>query len=442
MRTDVKIGIAVGLFVIVIAVVYFVVTGNPAPDATSGEGDGYQATMDGGKKDGKTDHWNESYTVREPEVTRGRIPDEGTTAADGDDDTRITSRYGDDDGGGGLVDSGDDDSFIDREDPMAGDDGGGTITPRIGDADEGGGLVDSGDDDDGGGFLLDDDEETGYGPVTLTERDGDDDTTDMDTGGTGGTGATTGEAGTYTVKKGDNGFWVIAEDYYGNGKYWTLIRDANPNASSTSLRPGMELVMPPKPKTTASRKFGKLLKTADHGKVVETVTGKKYYVVKEGDRGFWDVAVAAYGNGNHWKKIQAANPEVDTHNLRAGMKLAVPKLDKKTTSGGTASAAAKDHGKIIKSVTGQKHYVVKKGDRGFWSVAQVAWGNGALWPAIQKANPTINPRTLRPGMKIKVPAKPKAADLPTVSGSAPSSPVRTTTGEESDARPDFSGRLD
>ncbi len=176
--------------------------------------------------------------------------------------------------------------------------------------------------------------------------------------------------------------------------------------------------------------------------MVTTVTGKKYYVVKDGDRGFWDVAVAAYGNGNDWKAIRDANPSVDTHSLKAGMKLLIPEQDKKASTGGTSSTAAKDHGKLVTSVTGNKYYVVKDGDRGFWDVAVAAWGNGSLWPAIQKANPTINPRTLRPGMKIKVPAKPKASALPIIRGS---SPVRSSGGSAAsseDDRPDFSGRLE
>ncbi len=449
MRTDVKIGIAAGLFVIVIAVIWFVVTGNGGAPQPTGDGDGYQASLDSGKKAGGNrpgNPWKEPYKVREPETTYGQLPSGDDDAGRGGDDLRIESGRGDDDTAGG---------FTDREDPLGDDDGFGSTT------DDGGGATAGRDDTgtgDGGGFLEGGSEDP-YGPIDLTEggsgesSDGgftEDGTTGRGTAegsGDGGeeTASTgdTGEATTYTVKKGDNGFWVIAEKVYGNGKHYTLIRDANPSVSSTALRPGQKIICPPLPKkSTTSGKYGKLLASADHGKVVTTVTGKKYYVVQDGDRGFWDVAVAAYGNGNDWKAIQAANPSVDTHSLKAGMKLLIPERDKKTSTGGTSSAAAKDHGKLITSVTGNKYYVVKDGDRGFWDVAVAAWGNGSLWPAIQEANPTINPRTLKPGMKIKVPAKPKASALPVVRGS---SPVRSTTGSTAssdDERPDFSGRLD
>jgi nucleoid-associated protein YgaU len=282
----------------------------------------------------------------------------------------------------------------------------------------------------------------------LTDLDSDDDDGGLGDGGFGEDDrepdTVSGEPGTYTVKKTDTtGFWGIAEDYYGHGKYYTLIRDANPNVSSTALRPGTKLTMPPKPKRTssASKKYGKLLKTAQHGKVVETVTGKKYYIVKKGDNGFWGVSEAAYGSGKHYQKIMAANPDVDTAGLQPGMKLVIPDLDKTSSAGSSGRARSKDHGKIIEGATGQKYYVVKKGDRGFVSVAEAAWGNGNLWPAVRDANPTLNPRALQPGMKIKVPKKPKASELPLVRGTAPSEPVETDD-DGDDARPDFSGRLD
>ncbi|MFW5690552.1 MAG: LysM peptidoglycan-binding domain-containing protein [Planctomycetota bacterium] len=441
-----KIGIAAGLFVIVIAVIWFVVTGNGGAQQPSGDDEGYQASISGDKKTDDqrpANPWEEDYRVREPATTRGQLPADDDDAGKTRDDQRVKPGLGDDDTSGG--------GFTDKENPL-GDDGttddGGDDTP----AGDGGGFLEGGSDD-------------AYGPIDLGEggsgesTDGggftEDGTTDGGTTDDGRTGVSgdggeetastsdTGEATTYTVQKGDNGFWVIAEKHYGNGKYYTLIRDANPTVSSTALRPGKKLICPPLPKkSTTSGKYDKLLASADHGKVVTTETGKKHYVVKDGDRGFWDVAVAAYGNGNDWKAIQAANPSVDTHSLKPGMKLLIPKRDKKSSSGGGTSADAKDHGKIITSVTGNKYYVVKDGDRGFWDVAAAAWGNGSLWTAIQKANPTINPRTLRPGMKIKVPAKPKASELPIVRGSSPVGSSGESDASSDDDRPDFSGRME
>ena len=57
--------------------------------------------------------------------------------------------------------------------------------------------------------------------------------------------------GTYTVKAGDSGFWGIAQNVYGNGKYFGLIAKANPNAFSERLHVGQVLTIPPLPAPTA-----------------------------------------------------------------------------------------------------------------------------------------------------------------------------------------------
>ncbi len=54
----------------------------------------------------------------------------------------------------------------------------------------------------------------------------------------------------YTVVAGDS-FANIAKKFYGNAKYWVLIRDANPDIDSTGLKVGDMLVIPPIPKKDA-----------------------------------------------------------------------------------------------------------------------------------------------------------------------------------------------
>jgi nucleoid-associated protein YgaU len=49
----------------------------------------------------------------------------------------------------------------------------------------------------------------------------------------------------YTVKRGDAGFWGISEKVYGAGKYYALIRDANPNLNPNALKPGTKIIIPP-----------------------------------------------------------------------------------------------------------------------------------------------------------------------------------------------------
>lgn len=48
----------------------------------------------------------------------------------------------------------------------------------------------------------------------------------------------------YTVSKGDNGLWGVAQKKLGNGKYWPAIAKANPNINPSRLKPGQKLVIP------------------------------------------------------------------------------------------------------------------------------------------------------------------------------------------------------
>ncbi len=449
MRTDVKIGIAIGLFVMILAVVYFVATGDGGDQATPGDQDQYQAGMTDKKKAGtgaakpKPEPWEERLRVREngggtkdsdggiirPKLGDAEDPLSKRAKPWEDDDATDPLKDIADPLADPLKDTVDDGGLMDpAEDPLK--------DPKLARGDEGGFIKETSEALKDGGLLdpaadpLDDDDDTGF----IRPKMGDEgDTTKT-------TATPAGEATTYTVKKGDNGFWVVAENVYGNGKHWTLIRDANPTVSSTALQPGMKLVCPPKPSKTKRGTMDKLLKKSEEGKVITTVTGKKYYVVQEGDKGFWAAAVAAYNNGNLWKHIQDANPDVDTMNLKPGMKLLVPDVKSSgsgSSGGNTSRASADSHGKVLTTVTGDKYYVVKDGDRGFWDAAVAAYGNGSHWKTIADANPGVNSRNLKAGMKLKVPPKPSAgSSLPRV---APRTP-RASSGDRP-TRPDFSGRL-
>ena len=61
----------------------------------------------------------------------------------------------------------------------------------------------------------------------------------------------------YAVSADDTaGYWGIAKKCYGEGKYHTLISEANPNVDSRALRVGQQLVIPPMPNGTASAQSG------------------------------------------------------------------------------------------------------------------------------------------------------------------------------------------
>ena len=63
--------------------------------------------------------------------------------------------------------------------------------------------------------------------------------------------------------------------------------------------------------------------------------GEKWYIVKKGDNGFWDVAEKCYGSGKgyHWPLIQNANPKADRSDLlMPGQKLRIPPLSTAVSS--------------------------------------------------------------------------------------------------------------
>jgi len=128
------------------------------------------------------------------------------------------------------------------------------------------------------------------------------------------------KAQSYTVQAGDMGFWYIAQKVYKDGSKWHLIANANPQADSNNLRLGLKLLIPPLPKKDKPGAD----QLADAGKVIETSSGQKIYVVKKGDDGFWGIAAKVYQDGGKWHLIANANPDVDTLRLQPGMKLVIP----------------------------------------------------------------------------------------------------------------------
>jgi len=208
---------------------------------------------------------------------------------------------------------------------------------------------------------------------------------------------------TYTVKDGDNGFWTVSKNAYGDGKYWALIAKANPQADSDRLAVGQVLKVPALAVETA-RATGADTTTTSAGQVRTEADGKRYYTVKDGDAGFWTVAAKAYGNGKHWALIAQANPNMVSARLRKGQKLLVPALPASESSPTRTPAAL---GRTLNP--GEKWYTVVDGDAGFWDVSKKSYGHGKHYAIIAKANPNVNSGRLRKGQKILVPPLPASA---------------------------------
>ncbi len=220
----------------------------------------------------------------------------------------------------------------------------------------------------------------------------------------------------YTVRKGDLGFWYIAVKVYGegNGKFWTHIRDANPGADSNALRPGQVLTIPPLPvRTMVGREPPAAPK--NYGRTISDPAGQKIYVVgKSEPAGLWGIAARpeVYGKGHYWQHIQKANPVAakDPTRLKPGTRLIIPPLPQKISTvpspaRDSSQRSIADHGRTIVQ-DGRRYYIVQAGDAGYWGVAKRVYGNGKYEYLVDRANPGVDTNSLQPGDKLYVPPRP------------------------------------
>ena len=193
---------------------------------------------------------------------------------------------------------------------------------------------------------------------------------------------------TYTVMKGDAGFWAVSEKAYGEGKYFYVIARANPDADTNALLPGQKLTIPPLRKGPRPAPIPPVRR-------VRPDSGETLYTVREGDQGFWAVSKKVYEHGKYYQRIAEANPGIDPRRLRAGQTLIVPPLRTATT------APIRPMRRIVPGVGGT--YTVQAGDAGFWGIAQKVYGHGKHKDLIAEANPGIDSGKLKPGQQLVVP---------------------------------------
>ncbi len=127
-------------------------------------------------------------------------------------------------------------------------------------------------------------------------------------------------------------------------------------------------------------------------------------MIKDGDS-YWTIAKALYGDATLYRLLEKANPNIPARSLRKGMWIKVPPrpaVDERTPADGGAATAT--HGTTeTDPVTGERFYIVKKGDNGFWGISKAVFGAGKYWKQIGQLNPGVNSAALRAGQKIRVP---------------------------------------
>jgi len=128
-----------------------------------------------------------------------------------------------------------------------------------------------------------------------------------------------------------------------------------------------------------------------------------YYEVQNGDS-FFTISKKLFGTVRYFPDLQKANPDIDPRRLRAGMKIAVPTI-----------AGASPRKELLKSaeeatrreprvfLAQDKIHVVQPGEI-LESISFKYYGRRQKWRHIVRANPGLDPKSLRPGMRIVVPA--------------------------------------
>jgi len=227
-----------------------------------------------------------------------------------------------------------------------------------------------------------------------------------------------GGATVYVVAEGDS-FWTIAQKFYGNGKYAGLIQKANPNTDPRGLRAGQKLKIPAmsSPRRRLSGPAGP--------SAGPLPGGYREYVVVKGDKGFWNIAQKVYGNGKYWALISKANLGVDSYSLRPGDKLRIPPLAAgkvKPVAAITGTAGAR------RSSAAGDTYTVKPGDKGFWGVSEKVYGNGKYGGLIAAANPGVDSNNLKVGTVLTIPP---LSELPNKGVSAHRKPAASKPGSPS-----------
>ncbi|MSS44717.1 LysM peptidoglycan-binding domain-containing protein [Cutibacterium sp. WCA-380-WT-3A] len=132
-------------------------------------------------------------------------------------------------------------------------------------------------------------------------------------------------------------------------------------------------------------------------------------VTVEPNDDLWTLAETWYGDGTSWRRIAAANPDVDVDHLVAGQKLALPGVVMTVPSGHTG-AGRPISAEELNGIGAQpekartRTVTVKPGDT-LSGIAQSQLGDASCWPVIWHLNEqTISdPDHIEPGWKLVLP---------------------------------------
>ena len=215
--------------------------------------------------------------------------------------------------------------------------------------------------------------------------------------------------GEYVVKSGDNGgAWGIAKIAYGDPKLYGLIVKENPTVNWKSLKAGDKIKIPPPPV-----KAGAVAPAVTNGLGGGSVVAdSSKYTVKADDTGA-KISKSVYGETKYWSLISKANGDLDARKLKVGAVLTIPPKPAPAGTSGAVGGTGVLGGTGVTggtAVTGgdTSKYTVKDGDNGE-KISKAVYGSTKYWSVIEKANPGLNDRRLKVGQVLTIPPKPAGA---------------------------------
>ena len=218
----------------------------------------------------------------------------------------------------------------------------------------------------------------------------------------------TSEVKTHVVTAGET-LGEISQEYYGTGKNWKKIADAN-KVDPSELKVGQKLTIP-------------AIETATPAvtPVAELASGERNYTVQKNDS-YYSIAKKELGNAARWKELEKLN-NVPADELRVGKVIKLP-----------AKAAAVEALKPGPEApaAGDANVHVVKANETLSDISKLHYGTTMKWKEIVKANPGIDPEGLKVGQKIKLP---EIAGAPKVPESGKSDTTGSSKPTESSANP-------
>ncbi|MHC4248749.1 MAG: LysM peptidoglycan-binding domain-containing protein [Planctomycetota bacterium] len=132
---------------------------------------------------------------------------------------------------------------------------------------------------------------------------------------------------------------------------------------------------------------------------------KRFYIVKDGES-FWTITRKLYGAGKYYAAVVKANPDVDPRRVRAGQVIAVPAIEGAELREDFLATAEELEPRSRRPrvyLASDARHVIRSGET-LGDIAQKHYKSAMKWPHILRANPTLDPKRLRAGKEITVPA--------------------------------------